>query len=59
LLLYVVSLDGNKYYYVLQHNGMARIKKTILTARIKVFQTVWCSENTANYLEFAGEVKTV
>jgi hypothetical protein len=22
-----VSLGGNKYYYVLQHNGMARIKK--------------------------------
>jgi len=22
-----VSLDGNKYYYVLQRNGMARIKK--------------------------------
>jgi len=27
LILHVVSLDGSKYYYVSQHNGMDGIKK--------------------------------
>jgi len=35
LLLNIVSLEGNKYYYVLQHNGMARIKKTEIRLRNK------------------------
>jgi len=35
------------------------VSNTILTAGMKVFQTVWSSEKPAKYLELAGEVKTV
>jgi len=39
LILYVASLDGNKYHYVLQQNGMPRIKLLKGVIFIKLIST--------------------